>query len=609
MTNTQRRLLRLLPLDRVLVCDGAMGTMLHSAGIPLGRSISELNITQPRLVHDLHAAYLAAGADIVQTNTFDANRLRLADAELADQVAAINIAGARLAREAAQAVDRPVLVAGSIGPGRGATLTPRVPHAERAAILREQIAALADWVDLLLLETFGEIASLTQAVELALAEAGVPVVAQMTFGDDGRTLRGEDPAAVAAALRGYPLAALGANCTVGPAVLQDVVAELAAATDVPIIVQPNAGTPRRLGRGLRYAHNTPYFADAAVELVARGARIVGGCCGTTPGHVRAVAAAVAALPVSPSVRVPAVRLTAPARRTEPVDAAVAWPRRGRPVVLAGLGPPRGSEVPGYLAAARALAAAGADLIAVLEPEPSTARVNPVAAGVLLSERTGVDIILQVEAAGRSLAALQADLLGAHAFGLRHVVCRTGTVRIAGDYPDPGSSSDVDSLGLIAALAGLNDGVDWRGVPMPERTRFVIGASVQLGALDQAREVERAAAKVRAGAHFLLSDVVYDEAQAHEAVHAIRALDVTVPLIVSVAPFRDARAIVRMTHEFADMRVPDAALDTARDVLADTTTMAEKLLRSVDGVLVLGPGGADPRLVHAVEKLSALCRTT
>lgn len=612
MTNTQDRS-GLFALGRVLVCDGAMGTVLHSAGTPLGRSISELNLTRPRLVHDLHAAYVSAGADILQTNTFDASRLRLADAGRADDVAAVNIAGARLAREAAQAAGRPVLVAGSVGPARGATLAPRVPPAERAAILGEQVAALADWVDVLLLETFAEIASLTQAVEVALTQARVPVIAQMTFGDDGRTLRGEEPAAVAAALRGYPLAALGANCTVGPAVLQDVVAELAAETDAPLVVQPNAGTPRWIGRSLRYAHNTAYFADAAVEFVARGARIVGGCCGTSPGHIRAVAAAVAAAPVAAPVpsraRATAARGPQPVTPAGPGDGDVGWPRHGRPVVLAGMGTPRGAEVPGYLEAARSLVAAGADLLAVVEPEPPTARVNPVAAGVLLSERTGAGVVVQIEAAGRSLAALQADLLGAHAFGLRHVVCRTGMPRVAGDYPDPGSATDVDSLRLVSVLAGLNEGVDWRGVPMPERTRFVIGASVRLGALDQGRETERAAAKIRAGAHFLLSDVVHDEAQAQRAVHAVRALDVTVPLIVSLAPFQDARAIARMTHELADVVVPETALDAGRDGLAEAAVMAEKLLPGVDGLLVLGPGVPSARLVGVVGRLSALCRAT
>jgi methionine synthase / methylenetetrahydrofolate reductase(NADPH) len=607
MTIDRSRLLPRLALGRVLVCDGAMGTMLHSAGTPLGRPISALNVTRPRLVHDLHAAYVAAGADIVQTNTFDANRARLADTEHAADVAAINIAGARLAREAAQAADRPVLVAGSVGPARGGA---PAPQADETAVLGEQVAALADWVDLIVLETFGDIASLTRAVEVALGECGLPVVAQMTFGDDGRTLRGEEPTQVAAALRGYPLAAVGANCTVGPAVLQDVVAGLAAENDVPVVVQPNAGIPRGLGRGLRYAHNTAYFAAASVELVAKGARVVGGCCGTTPGHIRAIAGAVADIRLPTPVRRRSVATAAPPAVVATEDP-VTWPRHDGPVVLVGLAPPRGSDVPGYIEQARAVTASGADMLAVLEPDPSTARVNPISAAVLLRERTGTDVVVQIEAAGRSLAALQADVLGAHALGLRFVLCRTGSLRVAGDYPDPGSAGDVDSRRLISALAGLNDGVDWRGVPMPERTRFVIGASLCVSAADRAHEVRQVVEKVRTGAHFLMTDVVYDAAPFHDVMRELRARDVTVPVIAAVAPFRDARTIVRLTYEFPEVLIPETALaafDAGRDVVTEAMGVAEQLLPSADGVLVFEPRAPEPRMADVVAKLSALSRT-
>ena len=232
--------------SRVLVCDGAMGTMLHSAGVPLDRSLSELNLARPDLVRDLHAAYLAAGADIVQTNTFDANRPRLARVGLQDSVAEINIAGARLAREAVRQSGSAALVAGSVGPVMSAAASP-IAHADREPIMREQIAVLASWVDLIILETFGDTESLAQAAAVALAECDLPVIAQLTFGDDGRTLGGEEPRAAAAALAALKVAAIGANCTVGPAVLQDVVAGLAAGAGLPVSVQPNAACPAAWG--------------------------------------------------------------------------------------------------------------------------------------------------------------------------------------------------------------------------------------------------------------------------------------------------------------------------------------------------------------------------
>lgn len=592
----------------MIVCDGAMGTMLHSAGVPLDQSLSELNVSRPRLVRDLHAAYLAAGADLVQTNTFDANRLRLARVGQQDRVAEINIAGARLAREAVQEAGRPVLVAGSVGPAMSATLVPRIPAADRSAALREQIAALADWVDVILLETFGEIESLTQAVAAALRECDLPVVAQMTFGDDGRTLRGEEPAEVATALAGLGVTALGANCTVGPAVLQDVVAALAAHCALPVFVQPNAGTPRRLGRRLHYAHNTEYFAEAAVRLVGNGATAVGGCCGTTPGHVRAVAKAVAGLvptrtePAAPGGR-DGTEWTGLVAVSRPP---VGWPDIDRPVVVAALRPPHGADVPGFVERARELVAAGADMLAIVDPELASTRVGPVAAAVLLSERVRTTVILQVETAERTLPALQADLLGAHAFGLHTVVCRTGNPRVVGDYPAT-PVSDVDSIRLIATLAGLNEGVDWRGVPIPERTRFVIGAVLRTATTDRPRELERAMEKVGAGVHFFLTDVVYDASQAHDMLLELRARGVTLPVIAAVAPFRDAQTITRLTHETPEVAIPAGLPGELGGGHGIALEVAEKLGDRIAGILVHIPRGPELRSRSVVADLSRACR--
>ncbi|MDQ3825312.1 MAG: homocysteine S-methyltransferase family protein, partial [Actinomycetota bacterium] len=459
-------------------------TMLHAAGVSLDRALPELNLSRPALVRDLHAAYVSAGARILQTNTFGANRLRLAGPGLENSVSKINIAGARLAREAAQRAAHPVLVAGSIGPAVSAPAVRRVPACARADSLREQIAALCDWVDLLILETFGDLESLVQAVEVANSESHLPVVAQLTFGDDGRTLRGEDPAQAAAVLSDLPVAALGANCTVGPAVLVGVVAELARNTQLPVSVQPNAGAPQRLGGQLRYARNVAYFAEAAHRFVTAGATLLGGCCGTTPAHVRAISQAVAALP--PIQRPRTAPRPAVAAGTRAVQQpAPAWPWEGELVIAVGLQAPNGAQVPEFLERATTLHAAGARVLAIVEAAPPAARISPVGAAVVVRERVGSEVLLPVEAADRNLAALQADLLGAHALGLRMVVCRTGSPRVAGDYPiGPGGTPwDVDSLGLIAMLGALNEGIDWRGVATAEHTRFVIGGTLHTSAGD------------------------------------------------------------------------------------------------------------------------------
>jgi homocysteine S-methyltransferase len=598
--------------DRVLVCDGAMGTMLQSAGVPLDRSLGELNVSSPRLVRDLHAAYLAAGASIVQTNTFDANRLRLARVGLEDRVAEINIAGARLAREAVRESGSPALVAGSVGPVMSAAAS-RIPDDARSPVLAEQISALADWVDVIMLETFGDIESLAQAVEVSLAECDLPVIAQMTFGDDGRTLRGEDPAEVAAVISALDVAAVGANCTVGPADLQDVVRQLAAGCRLPITVQPNAGMPRRLGRQLRYAHNTEYFAEFAQTFVAHGATVVGGCCGTTPAHIRAVARAVSGLtsarPLTSAVISrprPVVHAVPPRPDRRPP---VAWPHAGRFVISAGLRVPRGQDVPGFVAQAEELISAGVDLLAITDRETPAARVNPVAAAVVLRDRLAADVMLQMEAADRSLAALEADLLGAHALGVQTVGCRSGTPRVAGDYPDSYSLWDVDSVRLIAALSGLNEGVDWRGVTTPDQTRFVIGASFDTSAVDLRRELHRTEEKVRAGAHFLLTDVIYDADSSFRALAELRGRGVDVPVIAALAPFDDPKTIARRIHEVPEVSQQPPALAALRggedlsDRMNSAAEAVHKLRDLASGVLIHAPARPDDRMTRLVARLS------
>jgi methionine synthase I (cobalamin-dependent)/5,10-methylenetetrahydrofolate reductase len=602
---------------QVLVCDGAMGTMLHTAGVPLDRSLPELNLSRPALVRDLHAAYVSAGARILQTNTFGANRLRLAAVGLEDSVSEINIAGARLAREAAQRAGHPMLVAGSVGPAVSAPAVRRVPVSVRAETLREQIAALCDWVDLLILETFGDLESLVQAVEVAVSESDLPVVAQLTFGDDGRTLRGEDPAQAAAALSELRVAALGANCTVGPAVLVGVVDELARATDLPVSVQPNAGLPQRLGSQVRYARNAAYFAQAAQRFVAAGATLVGGCCGTTPAHVRAISHAIAALPPAhrtPTVR-SAARFAAPTG-SEVVPPAPGWPWEGELVVAVGLQAPNGPHVPQFLQRATTLRAAGAEALAIIEAAPPAARISPVGAAVVVSERVGGAVLLPVEAADRNLAALQADMLGAHALGLRMVVCRTGSVRVAGDYPSAGSGSpwDVDSVGLVSMLAALNEGIDWRGVAIAERTRFVIGAALGTAVSDLAHELDRVEAKLRAGAHFLVTDVIYDVEEASRALGALRARGVTLPVLATLAPFEDIQTLQRLSYEVPEVSIPLSVLAAARrnrdnpeQTIDDAVGAVEKLRSLISGVVVHIPVGTDAlaaQLVSALRQLRA-----
>jgi methionine synthase I (cobalamin-dependent)/5,10-methylenetetrahydrofolate reductase len=613
---------------QVVICDGAMGTMLHAAGVSLDRCLPELNLSRPALVRDLHAAYVGAGAQILQTNTFGANRLRLAGSGLENSISEINITGARLAREAAQSAGHPVLVAGSVGPAVSAPAVRRVPAAARADSLREQIAALCDWVDLLILETFGDVESLVRAVEVANAESDLPVVAQLTFGDDGLTLRGEDPAQAAAVLSDLPVIALGANCTVGPAVMVGVVTELAGHTQLPVAVQPNAGVPQRLGGQVRYARNAAYFAEAAHQFVASGATLVGGCCGTTPAHVRAISQTIAALPPiqRPATAPAEVRSPAQPAATRPVSVtatrtvspAPAWPWEGELVIAAGLQTPNGSQVPEFLERAAALREAGAEALAIIDPAPPAAWISPVGAAVVVRERVGSEVLLPIEAADRNLAALQADLLGAHALGLRMVVCRTGSPRVAGDYPTaPGGTPwNVDSVGLIAMLGALNEGIDWRGVATAEHTRFVIGGALHTAAADLTHELDKAEAKIQAGAHFLVTDMIYDVEQAAQALGTARARGLTVPVLASLAPFADIRTLQRLSYEVPEGSIPLTVLAEAtrrqrrhrhdpEQTVEFAVSAVEKLRHLISGVVIHVAGAVNEQagqLVSAVARL-------
>lgn len=608
-------MLEQLRAGRVVVCDGAMGTMLHAAGVSLDHSLPELNVSRPSLVRDLHAAYISAGARILQTNTFGANRLRLAGSGLENNVSEINIAGARLAHEAAQHAGHPVLVAGSVGPAVSAPAVRRVPASTRADSLREQITALCDWVDLLILETFGDLESLVQAVEAAKSETDLPVVAQLTFGDDGRTLRGEDPAEAAGVLSHLPVVALGANCTVGPAVLVGVVAELARYTHLPVAVQPNAGVPQRLRGKMRYARNAAYFAEAAHQFVAAGATLLGGCCGTTPAHVRAISETLPTLPpVQRSRTAPADTQPASVATTRKIPSAPAWPWEDELVVAVGLQAPNGPQVPEFLKQATALRAAGAKVLAITDPTPPAARISPVGAAVVVRERVGSEVLLPIEAADRNLAALQADLLGAHALGLRIVVCRTGSPRVAGDYPiAPGGTPwDVDSVGLIAMLSALNEGIDWRGVATAEHTRFLIGAGLHTAAADLIHELDRAETKIRAGAHFLVTNVIYDVEKAAQALGATRARGVTLPVLATLAPFADIRTLQQQSYEVPEGSIPLSALATVRRHLDNpeqtvefAVSTAEKLRHLISGVVVHVPAGVNEQAGQLVSALARL----
>ena len=597
---------------QTLVCDGAMGTMLHAAGAALDRSLPELNLSDPGLVSTIHESYLSAGADIIQTNTFGANRLWLGDHGLPDQVGEINRAGVRIARAAQDQCEREVWVAGSVSPAVTASQRRRIGSAERAEVIREQVRALvaSKGVDLLILETFGYLDELVEAVAAIAGLTDVPVIAQATFADDAYTLGGETPREVATVLSGLPVAMIGTNCTIGPQRMLTVAEDLVRYASVPVSAQPNAGQPRRTGpRSFEFAIDGGYFARYIRRFAEAGVTLVGGCCGTTPTHIRAAVGAVRDSGLSPVPGPP----TAPRQRSrsnQPSTRPAAPRAPGRPVagnpgtladqlasrrfiVAAAVATPAGGcgvRAGEALEAAAVLAAQGIGLLAVQPPDSARTHLDSLDMALHLQQQAGVETVATVATWDKTIMTLQADLLGAHALGIRSVISTTGSPPVRGDYPAVDGIWEVDSLGLIALLAGLNAGRDSNGLALTTRTSFCVGARVNPGARDMDAEIARARAKVRAGAHFLVSRPVYELDSLLRVVSALETEDI--PLLLSVTPLRSFEEADYLAHEVPGVTIPPdtlrameragrgAARAVGTELAADLLRDARKLVSGV-----------------------------
>src|SRR5579859_6926727 len=609
---------------QVLVCDGAMGTMLHAGGVSLDRSLPELNASHGDLVRSIHRAYIAAGADIIETNTFGASRVRLARYGLSGRTTELNRAGVRLAREAQeQSGLASVLVAGSVSAATPGGLTHRLPVRELREAFREQIAALLEGgIDLLVFETFGSLAELVEAVGVALSLGDLPIVAQMTFVEDGRTLGGDSPEEVATTLSDLGVAAVGANCTLGPQRLLDVLTELARWTNLPLAAQPNAGPPTLNDGQFQYTSADPgYFARHAGRFVELGATLVGGCCGTTPAHIEAVAAVVAGMRPAAARRPPGGgRLLRPARPRAPEQRSVeAVPNQlldraaaGEFVLACELPPPVGAEAGRAVPDAELLKAAGCHAVIVGPVDTTRAHISPASIALLVQQRVpDLEVILTATTWEKSLMVLQADLLGTYAFGIRHVLCRTGTPPLHGDYPNAAGVWEVDSLGLIEVLRGLNERRDYNGIPMGRPTTFAIGARVNPAARDFAHEVATARRKLATGANFLVTPPVYDLDALERLLVAIGSRALT-PVLLGLLPLQDLRHAEYLQHEVPEMAIPRQVLErmaragesgpaVGRDIVRELARAARER-GLVHGVVLSSAGGSAAELAGLLPTL-------
>jgi len=548
--------------QRLLICDGAMGTMLHASGCALDRALPEVNLSDPKLVATIHESYVAAGADIIQTNTFGANRLWLADHGYPDKVDEINQAAVRIAREASKRSNREVFVAGAVSPAVTARQRRQIGAAERIDVIMEQVRALAaGGVDLLILETFGYLDELAEAVAVASDVCDVPIVAQATFADDGRTLGGETPHEVASVLGELPIAMLGGNCTTGPQRMLAVVENLVQYSSLPVSAQPNAGQPRRAGhRRFEFSIDGSYFARYLRRFAEAGAALVGGCCGTTPTHIEAAVTGLADLRAT-GTRATVQPHTPRTPTRDQADAATgvlaARLARHSFVIVAEIPAPDDGAVGQTTDTVIALRDQGVGLFAVTAPENPRAHRDSLGMALHLQQHAGVEAIVTMTTWDKTIMTLQADVLGAHALGVRGVICEAGNPPALGDYPAVDGIWEVDSLGLVALLAGLNGGRDFDGLPLTTKTSFCIGARINPGAQDAQAEIARARGDVQAGANFLVTRPVYELDTLRLMVEALA--DTRVPVLLSVSPLRSFEEADYLAHEVPEVNIPAGTL--------------------------------------------------
>jgi len=574
--------------QRVLVCDGAMGTMLHAAGMSLDRALPELNLSNPRLVRAVHDSYVQAGADVIQTNTFGASSLRLAVHGFEDEARNINLAGARVALEAKAASGRQVFVAGSVSPAAALGQRSRVGADDRTEALRQQVEALVEGgVELLIFETFGYLNEMVEAVQIAKRLSDLPIVAQMTFAEDGRTFGGESPREVATTLDELRVAVIGTNCTLGPQGLLGVLRELSRHTPLPLSAQPNAGVPRMVGgRHFRYTVDADYFARYSRRYVEAGVALVGGCCGTTPDHIRAAARITADL--VPATRAGAAGPPAAAIQvSEHEDAGL--PERlvaGRFAAAVEIRPPVGGGVEQVTADVASLRSRGVSLLSIAPGRSTRAQMSPLSLALHLRQSVGADTILTVTTWDKNIMALQADLLGLHALGVRNVICQTGSPPPRGDYPNVDGIWEVDSVGLIQLLDGLNRGRDCDGLLLEAATSFCIGARFNPSAHDFDAQLARTRAKIQAGAQFLVTHPLHELDSLRRMMSALE--NPRVPVLLAVAPLRSFSEAEYLRHEVPDAALPDSVLEAMRsagDNEAETgLELAEALLREARDIV-------------------------
>ena len=595
----------LLADGHVHVTDGAMGTMLYSKGLFLNVCYDELNLSQPDVIRDVHREYVRAGAEVIETNTFGANPVKLAHHGLAADTETINAAAARIARDAA---GTRAAVVGAIGP-LGIRIEPfgeTSLEEARQAFARQAAGLLAGGVDGFLLETFSDVEELRTAVDGVRRVSDLPIIAQMTVGEDGRTYFGTAPADFGPAIEAMGVDALGVNCSVGPHGVLEAIEQLAKVVTLPLTAMPNAGLPRDVGGRKMYMASPEYMASYAKRMVEAGARLVGGCCGTTPEHIKAMVGFAQSASPRHATTVTAVHAAVQGVPSVPLGERSRLGAKlaaGEFVTTVEIVPPKGVDPAPMFAQVRALKAAGVDAVNVPDGPRAQSRMGALLSGLLIEREVGLEAVVHYACRDRNLLGMLSDLLGAAAAGLRNLLIITGDPPKMGPYPDATAVFDIDSIGLTNLVSRLNHGLDPGGNPIGAPTRFVIGVGVNPAAPDFEREMSRLAWKVDAGAEYAVTQPVFDLDQLDRFLD--RAARHELPIVAGIWPLVSLRNAEFLANEVPGITVPGAVLERMRrasavgreEGLAEGVRIAQDMLAAVrsrvQGVQISAPLGRVP----------------
>jgi methionine synthase / methylenetetrahydrofolate reductase(NADPH) len=593
--------LRELLEDRILVGDGAMGTLLGERGVGFGHPYARANLSHPDMVSGIHEEYLRAGASVIETNTFSANRYKLEIHDLEDCVRQVNAEGARLARRAVDNVAERALVLGAIGPlGRPlAPIGPVSPDEAREVFLEQAEALLEGGADTLLLETFTDLAELHLAYD-AVRPLGAPVLAYKTFVEDGETLAEGLPERAAREISSWGADLTGANCTVGPQRMVGIAEQMSAGAG-PVAAFPNPGLPQLVGGSVRYSRDVRHFAGYGVKIAEAGARLIGGCCGTTPAHVHALSEALRDSKVEGRATRRRVSVAGKPERTRissgPLSGFAERLRTGFAVTVE-IDLPRGNDIRSVVEAARRLIGRGVDAVDISDGARARLRMHPVAAAKIVQDEAAIEVVAHISCRDRNIIGLQADLLGAAALGVKNILAVTGDPAQIGDYPEATSVFDTDSVGLIHVLSQMNAGEDLAGNPVGEPPGFLIGASFNPTAEDLGAEVDKLRRKVEAGAHAFWTQPVFELRALQRALEATD--DLNICILLGLMPLRSARQAEFLHHEVPGINIPHRVRNKLAELPAEDAPkygveLAQNLLVKarplVGGAYIMPPASA------------------